>query len=160
MRSASSGVTSNVTTVLGTGLPSFACSWSYLVPAVSTWTLLTTTREWLCCSRWPESVTTRSTRVPGTTKPATPITSFTFTEMARMPAVIVGGSPPPASLAATFVAVIGSFSATGVMTPRSTSSSTVLKPPATGLLAGQATSFTSLALSKVPTASGLFATAT
>ncbi len=48
MRSASSGVTSSVTTVLGTGLPSFACSWSYFVPAVSTCTLLTITRDMLC----------------------------------------------------------------------------------------------------------------
>ena len=46
-------------------------------------------------------VTTTSTRVPGTTKPATPITSLTLTEMARMPAVMVGGRPAPASSGAS-----------------------------------------------------------
>ena len=111
MRSASSGMTSSVTTVVGTGLPSFACSWSYLVPAVSTWTLLTTTRE--SCRACFAMVTTTSTRVPGTTNPATPMTSLTLTEIARMPAVMVGGSPAPASRGASFVSVSGSFSTTG-----------------------------------------------
>ena len=45
-----------------------------------------------------------STRVPGTTKPATPITSLTLTEMARMPCGIVGGRPAPASSGASFAA--------------------------------------------------------
>ena len=64
--------------------------------------------------------------MPGTTKPATPITSFTFTEIARMPAVMVGGRPAPASIGASFADVIGSFSTIGAMRPRFVTSSTVL----------------------------------
>ena len=79
-----------------------------------------------CCRRGSSSVTTRSTCVPGTTNPATPITSFTFTEMARMPAAIVGGRPAPASSTASFVDVSGSFSTTGAIRPRFTTSSTLL----------------------------------
>ena len=48
-----------------------------------------------------DSVTMTSTRVPGTTKPATPTTSLTLTEMARMPGGIDGGRPAPASSAAS-----------------------------------------------------------
>ena len=33
--------------------------------------------------------------MPGITKPATPTTSLVFTEIARIPSGIVGGSPPP-----------------------------------------------------------------
>jgi hypothetical protein len=51
---------------------------------------------------------------------------LTFTEMARMPAVMVGGRPAPASATATLVAVSGSFSTTGATRPRFTTSSTVL----------------------------------
>ena len=47
IRSPSSGVTSSVTTVEGIGVPSLAFSWSYRVPAVSTWTLPTTIRVML-----------------------------------------------------------------------------------------------------------------
>ena len=43
--------------------------------------------------------------MPGTTKPATPITSLTFTDIARMPGGIDGGSPAPASSGASFVSV-------------------------------------------------------
>src|SRR5512138_1525446 len=81
-RLASSGVSSKVTTDEGMGSP-FDLSWSYRVPAVSTCTLLTTTRV------ASASVTKTSTLVPGTTKPATPTTSFTRTEIARMPSGIV-----------------------------------------------------------------------
>ena len=55
--------------------------------------------------------------MPGTTNPATPITSFTFTEMARMPGAIVGGRPAPASGGATFADVSGSFSTTEAIRP-------------------------------------------
>ena len=44
MRSPSSGSTASVTTEVGIGSPSFDFSWSNLVPAVSTATLLTTVR--------------------------------------------------------------------------------------------------------------------
>ena len=55
MRSASSGVTSSVTTDVGIGRPSWrAFSWSKRVPAVSTWTFETTTRATLSrCWAWP-----------------------------------------------------------------------------------------------------------
>ncbi len=124
MRSASGGVTSSVTTLDGTGLPSFAWSWSYFVPAVSTCALLTMTRDML--SSCLPIVTTTSTRVPGTTKPATPITSLTLTEIARMPVAIVGARPAPASIGASFVAVSGSFSTTAAIRPRFTTSSTLV----------------------------------
>ena len=71
------------------------------------------------------TMTITSTRVPGTTKPATPMTSLTLTEIARMPGGIVGGSPTPASLDATLLPVSGSFSAMAAMTPRSTTCSIV-----------------------------------
>ena len=98
MRSASSGVTSSVTTEVGIGRLSWrAFSWSKRVPAVSTWTFETTTRATLslACVRLSK-VTSTSTRVPGTTKPATPTTSLTRTEIARMPGGMVGGRPAPA----------------------------------------------------------------
>ena len=119
-RSASLGETASVTTVEGCALPSFACSWSNLVPAVRTSTLLATVRD-IDSSAWPlpRSVTTRSTRVPGTTKPATPITSSTFTDMARMPGGIDGGKPAPDPSGASLVSVNGSFSPTAATRPRS-----------------------------------------
>src|SRR6266545_3769812 len=58
------------------------------------------------------SVTITSTRVPGTTKPATPMTSLTLTETARMPSVIDGGNPAPASSGASFDSVSGSLATT------------------------------------------------
>ena len=46
------------------------------------------------------------------------MTSSTFTEIARMPGVMVGGRPAPASIGATLEAVSGSFSSTGAIRPR------------------------------------------
>ncbi len=83
-----------------------------------------------------------STRVPGTTNPATPTTSFTLTEMARMPGGIDGGRPAPASSGASLVSVSGSFSPTVVINPRFTTSSTLVKAPGTGLPAGHCTTLT------------------
>ena len=54
-------------------------------------------------------LTTTSTWAPGTAKPATPTTSSTFTEMARMPSVIIGGRPAPAPARASLAAVSGSL---------------------------------------------------
>ena len=88
------------------------------------------------------SVTITSTWVPGTTKPATPITSLTLTETARMPSVIDGGRPAPASSGASLVSVSGSLAATESIRPRLRTLSMVVKPLVTGLLAGQATSLT------------------
>src|SRR6185436_1890621 len=124
------------------GSPDLDLSWSYFVPAVSTVTLLTTVRVMTSSAAPPppvRAVTSTSTSVPGTTNPATPTTSFTRTEMARMPSGMTGGSPAPASSEATLVIVIGSFSAIGVITPRLTSSLGSLNEPATGLRDGHGT---------------------
>ena len=111
-------------------------------------------------SCWSGTVASRSTRVPGTVKPATAITSSTFTEMARMPTGIVGGRPAPAPRGASLLSVIGSFSATGLRRPRPTASSTFANPPATGLLVGQAMRRTSPGPTSAPTGRALAATTT
>ena len=158
-RSASAGDTSSVTTLVGIGLASFrARSWSNRVPAVSTCTLLTTTRDtdsWL--SPWLMETRT-STRVPGTTKPATPITSLTFSEIARIPGGMVGGRPAPAPSFATLESVSGSFSATESMRPRLTTWSTRVYAPGIMLAAGQGMTLTSLGPIIVPTGSACAAT--
>jgi hypothetical protein len=78
--------------------------------------------EHLRCSRrrapWPvgaahDAIT--STRWAHETGP--PITSFTFTEIARMPGGIVGGAD--ARVFDATLLLSGSFSATGAITPRS-----------------------------------------
>src|SRR5262249_28740180 len=103
-------------------------------------TSLTTAREMLSSPRL--SVTSTSTRVPGTTNPATPITSLTFSDTARIPSGIDGGRPAPDSSGASLYSVSGSFATTGVIRPRLSTLSIVVKPFSTGLLAGQGTSFT------------------
>jgi len=161
IRSASSGVTISVITFERIGFPSVRdSSWSYRVPELRTWTLLTTTREIvssLTFLRSPMIVTT-STRVPGTTNPATPITSLTFTGMARMPGVIVGDSPDPASFGASLFSLNGSFSTTLAIRPRFTTSSIFENPPCKGVCSGQSTSLTESRVSSVP--SGICAAAT
>ena len=69
-------------------------------------------------SELSERVTRTSTRVPGVTKPATPITSSTLTLTARIPSGITIGSPPPASLSASLAVMSGSLALTGVISPR------------------------------------------
>ena len=135
MRSASSGVTSSVTTEAVAVRPSAAGVCSARVPAASTSTLLTTTRAmlWSRC----EMVTTASTCAPGPMKPATPTTSSTFTEIARMPAVIIDGRPATDPAAASLAVVMGSFSTTDASSPQSTAASIELTAPLTGLPAGQ-----------------------
>ena len=64
-------------------------------------------------------VTMRSTRVPGSRKPATPMTSFTFTDIARMPRGIAGARPDP-PVDESLLTVMGSFSSTAVRRPRLT----------------------------------------
>ncbi len=105
-------------------------------------------------------VTSTSTRVPGTTNPATPMTSLTRTDIARMPRGIAGGRPAPASIEASLFAVMGSFSSTAVSSPRWTT--LVMSPtaPVMGLPAGQDTTFTSAAVSSVPMAIERAATTT
>ena len=46
--------------------------------------------------QWDYQSSSTSTRVPGTTKPATPMTSFTRTEIARIPGGMSDGMPEPA----------------------------------------------------------------
>ncbi len=105
------------------------------------------------------TVAITSTLVPGTTNPATPITSLTFTDIARMPAGMVGGRPPPDAFGASLPSVIGSFSPIVTMAPRSTTASTEVKEPGTGLLDGHPTSFTLSADNSEPTGIGAAATA-
>ena len=57
-------------------------------------------------------VSSTSTRVDGSTKPDTPTTWSTATVMARMPSLMITGSPPPAPIAASLDERIGSFSCT------------------------------------------------
>ena len=112
MRSASSGVTISVTTVDGMALPSFAC---FLVVKGAGRQHLDVAHDRArhAVSSPRCSVTSTSTRVPGTMKPATPMTSLTCTESARMPGGIDGGRPAPASIGASLVSVSGSFACTG-----------------------------------------------
>ena len=70
--------------------------------------------------------------MPGITKPATPTTSLVFTEIARMPSGIVGGSPPPEPSGASLDSVSGSFSATSTIAPRFRTSSILVNEPGTG----------------------------
>ena len=67
-----------------------------------------------------------------------------------MPSVIDGGRPAPASIDASLVSVSGSLAATESISPRLTTLSMVVKPLATGLLAGQATSLTWSLVTSVP----------
>ena len=120
MRSASSGVTSSVTTVAGDRLA--VCPRLLLIEPGSCGQHLHVAHDGpgdrLLSVAAPPTITRTSTRVPGMTKPATPTTSLVFTEIARMPSGIVGGSPPPEPSGASLDSVSGSFSATSTMAPR------------------------------------------
>src|SRR5262249_9176238 len=113
-----SGVTSSVTTVTCIGLP-FSWSCSMRVPDVSTCTLARTTLD-VVSTGWVVglAVATTSTRVPGRTYPATPMTSFTRTDTARIPAGMAGGRPEPASFDASLAASTGSFLTRETINPR------------------------------------------
>ena len=63
-----------------------------------------------------------STRMPGTTKPATPTTSLTRIATARIPGGIIAARPPPAPFGARRESMIGSLAKIGVITPRPTTS--------------------------------------
>ena len=101
IRSASSGVTASVTTVDGFGSP--------LMPLFLVVARAGGQHEHVAdpvrAIGFSSALSPRpqgdhqSTRVPGTTNPATPITSSTFTDMARIPGGIEGGRPAPASAA-------------------------------------------------------------
>ena len=77
-----------------------------------------------------------------------------------MPAGMIGGRPAPASGPATRVVVTGSFSAIGAMTPRSTRVAGSATAPGTGVVAGQATTFRSSVVRRVPSARPRVATTT
>ena len=86
IRSASSGVTSSVTTVDGIGLPSLRASPGRSLRAGGQHLhVADDDARHALAAVLPRTMTSTSTRVPGTTKPATPMTSLTFTEIARMP---------------------------------------------------------------------------
>src|SRR5580698_2321100 len=156
---ASSGVTNSVTTGTFCGFPSRSCS--IFCPAASTFTFSRIVRV-MFCSPWPESatlpVTSTSTIVPGITKPATPTTSFTATESARIPSGIVAGKPAPDCISASLLSSIGSFSANGVITARFAQSAIRVNIPATGSPDGQGISRRLLASTRVPTCNGCAAT--
>src|SRR5215218_1219123 len=124
--------------------------------------LLTTTRvtdSAPCPAAGPGLMDTRtSTRVPGTTKPATPITSLTLTDRARIPGGIVGGKPAPAPAGASLDSVNGSFSDTDWTRPRLATCSRVAKEPGMGLAAGHGTTLTSSGFRRLPIGSGFEAT--
>ena len=71
-------------------------------------------------------------------------------ETARIPGGIDGGRPAPDSRGASLLSVSGSFSSTAAIKPRLSTSFVVENAPATGLLDGQATSFTSLSVTREP----------
>ena len=96
--------------------------------------------------------------VPGVTNPATPTTSSTRTETARIPSGITAGRPAPASFGASLAARIGSFSTTAVIKAWSTQSSTRLNDPANAVPAGQAISRKSSARRRDPSDRGAAAT--
>ena len=98
--------------------------------------------------RLPEIRT--STRMPGTTKPATPTTSLTRTGTARIPGGIMAARPPPAPFGAMRDSIMGSLAKMGVITPRPTMSCVFIAAPV-GTAPGQSDSFTSSSFSTVPT---------
>jgi hypothetical protein len=108
--SACSGVTSRFTTPTPCGLPSL--SFLKSCPADSTSIFCSSVRVRLPCvallgpGGLPEI--SMSTRMPGTTNPATPTTSLTRTATARMPDGIMAAKPPPAPFGASRFSTIGS----------------------------------------------------
>ena len=88
--------------------------------------------------------------MPGTTKPATPTTSFTRTGTARIPGGIIAASPPPAPFGASRVSMIGSLAKIGIVTPRPTTSCVFDADPS-GTAPGQSAICYVLFLQTVPT---------
>src|SRR5579884_236400 len=155
--SASAGVTSKVTTGTVCGLPSASC-W-ICCPAASTLTFSKTVFVTVAPPPPPgEPVARTSTIVPGWTNPATPITSLTATETARMPSGITAGRPAPASRGASFDSSTGSFAYSGVITARPSTSSIRVNIPGSGWSPGQGISFTLRASSRAPRGSACAAT--
>jgi hypothetical protein len=106
------------------------------------------------------AVASTSTRLFGSTYPATPITSSTRTETARMPSGIIGGSPAPASFEASLVGSSGSFFTIGEITPRPMSSSVVVKAPSGACPSGNCAMRRSSAFSAAPSGRSEAATTT
>src|SRR3989304_1919698 len=107
------------------------------VPAVPTCTFERIRREVVSArASVGLAVARTSTRVPGSTYPATPTTSFTRTDTARMPSGITGGRPEPASFDASFALRIGSFFTTLTIRPRPRVSAGAFKGPGGGWAPG------------------------
>ncbi len=98
-------------------------------------------------------VTSTSTRMPGSTKPATPTTSLTRTETARIPGGINGPSPIPLPFTARRASTTGSSACMALITGRSSTSSKREKPPAGNRLSGTPRSLTESRSSVLPTPS-------
>ena len=105
-------------------------------------------------------VTNTSTFMPGSTKPATPTTSLTRTETARMPIGIWATGPTPAPRAANRPSRIGSSKRILLITGRSITSSGLLKAPLGKAPAGTFVTLISSGLTVTPMGSGLAATTT
>ena len=85
-------------------------------------------------------LTSTSTKLPGSAKPATPTTSLTLTVMARRPCAMTDDSPPWVPTGASRDSSTGSSLSNWLRTTRPSSLSTRSKEPAGTAPAGQAIS--------------------
>ena len=113
--SACSGVTSMFTTCTMIGLPSasFLKSWPADSTSIFCSRVLRQCAQVVDCRPGVLPEIRTSTCVPGTTKPATPTTSFTRTATARIPGGIIAAIPPPAPFGARRDSMIGSLAKIG-----------------------------------------------
>ena len=88
------------------------------------------------------------------------MTSLTRTETARMPSGMTGGSPAPASLAASFDGSSGSPLTTETIMPRPTTSSGRANEPSGAWPSGKLSTFTWSGLSSEPSGMSTAATTT
>src|SRR5437588_4599028 len=155
--SASSGQTSKLITDTLCGSP--AKLRSSLCPVAITATFSNTV---VCCSLFPLGVPVKSTstRVAGTTNPATATASLTHTETARMPGGIRPGSDEAALGAANLLGRMNSPLVIGRTTARPISCDFVLKHPGGRFVAGTFSTLMSLSSIFVPTPIPLAATKT
>ncbi len=154
--SACSGVTSSVTTGTLTARP-LESGW-ICWPAETTRMFCRIVLVRAPASPGGLTVTSTSTRRPGSRKPATPTTSFTLTATARMPVGITGDNPNPLPRSASRPATMGSSSRMLLMTGRPTTSSTFSKAPVGRRSRGTLTILTSAVLICTPTGKAVAAT--
>ena len=105
-------------------------------------------------------VTSTSTRIPGRMNPATPITSFTRTAMARMPDGMIGARPMPLPRGARRPSSNGSSAMIALITERSRTSSTFPNAALGYISTGILTIFTWVGLMASPRGKGSTATTT